>query len=232
MNAILRGLFPPVAEVCVATADMRHGWLYPEEVAAISVAGAKRRGEFTAGRNAARRALGRFGANAEAIPTRARNGPRWPPGFVGSIRHCDGFCGAVVARRSDVLAVGFDAEEASPLNAEIIKLVCGADELSYHALLPDVGALDWPKLAFSAKEAFYKLDNPLTGEEFDFLDVSVRFSANHGYRGGAFEIAMREDLIARPGRQPWARGAWRRDDQRVYAGIALLNDRTYFVGPG
>ena len=55
------------------------------------------------------------------------------------------------------------AEEASPLNAEIVKLVCGVDELAHHSLLPDVGAPDWPKLAFSAKEAFYKLDNPITG---------------------------------------------------------------------
>ena len=40
---------------------------------------------------------------------RAR-GPQWPPGFVGSITHCDGYRAAAVARARDALTIGLDAE--------------------------------------------------------------------------------------------------------------------------
>ena len=201
----------------------RRGWIFPEEAAAIARAGVKRREEFTAGRNAARRALARFGVEARVDSGPPTQRPQWPPGYVGSIGPCEGFCGAVVARRRDALALGFDAEEASPLNAEIVKLVCGVDEspiTRFRQTWERPTGPNWP----SAPRKHFII--PITGEEFDFLDVSVRFSANYGHFGGAFAIAMSKDLIARSVRQRLARGAWRRDDRWVYAGIALLSDRT------
>jgi 4'-phosphopantetheinyl transferase EntD len=127
----------------------------------------RRRQEFAAGRASAHRALRRLGAPDEAIRVAERRAPIWPAGIVGSITHCDGFCAAVVGRRSAIGGLGLDAEPARALDLEIRDAVLSPDEqarLAQLALPPGVGAT----LGFVAKEALFKAIYPCWGREIAF----------------------------------------------------------------
>lgn len=182
----LASLFPAAA--CVAVADSRmDALLWPEEEELVRHAVDKRRREFALGRAAARQALAGLGAPAAAIARQADRRPAWPHGFIGSITHCDGFCGAVAAREQDIKAIGFDAEPATPLPDGVDRMIYGAEEGAHFSALPVVAGLSWPKLAFSAKEAFYKCFYPVTQKRLGFHDVRVTFTGD-----GAFDIASDE----------------------------------------
>jgi len=208
-------LFTAPVSACVATPPMYDAPLFPAEEAAVAKAVARRRREFAAGRACARAALERLGAQAGAIPRGPDRAPVWPGGHVGSIAHCDGFCAAVVARPGTARSLGLDAEAAAPLAPDMAAHVCRPEELARFAALPDPVGSSWPKLAFSAKEAFYKCYFPIARTYLGFEDVSVWFSDDR------FRI-----VLEAPGKPMAAaaeafQGLWRVDDRRVYAGVTL-----------
>jgi 4'-phosphopantetheinyl transferase EntD len=91
---------------------------------------------------------------------------------VGSITHCTGFVGAVVAPVDSLQAIGFDAERDTPLANDLISLICTVSEIEWlrsHA----ASGVDWAKVIFSAKESVHKCIWPLCGQTLDFLDVTV-----------------------------------------------------------
>ncbi len=155
--------------------------LWPQEEELVRQAVEERRREFALGREAARQALAGLGVPAAAIPRHEDRRPIWPAGIAGSITHCEGFCGAVVARTRDLQGIGFDAEPAKPLPEGVDRMIYGEEEAAHFSGLPAI--IHWPKLAFSAKEAFYKCFYPLTQKRLGFREVQVRFTAD-----GAFEI--------------------------------------------
>lgn len=215
-------LFAAPVSTCVATPQMYDADLFPQEAEAIVGAVTGRRREFAAGRACARVALGGLGAVADPILVGPGRAPVWPGGYVGSISHCIGFCGAVVASASLVRGIGFDAEGAEPLTAEMARLICRPDEVEHFATSPEPSGSSWSKLAFSAKEAFYKCYYPLTRTVLDFGDVSVRFSTRTGCAEGGFQIAL-----VRPDRplhslQKAFRGSWRVTNGRIYSGVTLF----------
>jgi enterobactin synthetase component D / holo-[acyl-carrier protein] synthase len=221
VEAISR-LFPADVAVCIASPGMYRGGLFPEEAELIAASSPKRRAEFTAGRNAARAALARMKAPMRPILSGPQRAPLWPSGFVGSITHCDEFCCAVVARSSQIGSLGLDAETIDPLEDALAKLICDPDEFVHFSNLPESPGTNWAKLAFSAKEAFHKCHNPLTGELLDFQDVSVRFSLGPTRREGSFEIIIGH-RGASPAQDPSINGAWLIDEKRVYAGACCLS---------
>lgn len=152
-------------------------WLArPEEEAGLERAGRQRLAEFRAGRCAARNALAQLGAHVRAIPRLASGAPAWPKGIVGSISHCENLAIAVVARASRVAQLGFDMEADSPLEPDLVDRVCGPGELTADPRMA-ASRIDEAKLAFVAKEAWYKAIHPRTGETPDFRDVAIRVSA-------------------------------------------------------
>jgi 4'-phosphopantetheinyl transferase EntD len=130
----------------------------PEEAASLGpVAVPKRRREFTAGRNCARRGLEALGLRGVPIPSGPFREPQWPPGVVGSITHCAGYCAAAVARRDRVLTIGIDAEPNVPLLGGVGDLVCTERERAWITSQAEgEGDLRWDALVFSAKESVYK----------------------------------------------------------------------------
>jgi 4'-phosphopantetheinyl transferase EntD len=193
--------------------------LWPEEEILLLHAVPKRRREFAAGRGAARAALAKLDVAAIAIPANADRTPVWPAGFTGSITHCDGFCGAVVAREQDIAGIGFDAETANPLPDDARRIVYGSEEAAHFSALPAIAGLDWAKLAFSAKEAFYKCFYPLTRTPLNFRDVNLRFAILD--RGaGAFEIAsVAPDAAAFLRRR--VQGRWQMRDGLLFTSFVL-----------
>lgn len=141
---------------------------------AISLNADKRRREFDAGRFYARSALRALGCEDAPLPVGADRAPVWPDAFVGSISHSATFCGAVAARRQDFATVGFDIEEAGPLDDSLRDSVAAAGEIDAVAHTTAMLEGKAAKLLFIAKEAFFKAYWPITGQFLEFGDVRVR----------------------------------------------------------
>jgi 4'-phosphopantetheinyl transferase EntD len=169
----LAGLFPSGVEVATADPAEAVGALFPEEEAAVVRAIEKRKREFLAGRQCARKALTQLGADAGAIPVLPNRAPGWPEGVVGSITHCTGLAAAAVAWRRDFLGLGLDAEVAEPLLPSLSRFICTEAEERWMAGVEPPPGTDWVKLIFSAKEAVYKCIGPLVGRWVEFREVTL-----------------------------------------------------------
>lgn len=172
----IRALFPSF--VCAAFADSTEdpGPIHPDEAVSVENAVDSRRREFALGRRCARAALEALGVAAESIPAGADRSTIWPAGVVGSITHCRGFVGAVVASRLQIASIGFDVETAAPLNEELVSMICTPREMAWVREQPPSSSSDWPKVFFSAKESIHKCISPLSGIMLDFTDVNVTIS--------------------------------------------------------
>ncbi len=150
----------------------------------------KRLWEYQAGRHCARVALRRLGAGAAELASgivRGEQGaPTWPRGWAGSITHTghgDTRWAACVVSR-DLEVIGIDAELDAPLEADLQRRILtererrwahahcsSAAELGHHALL-----------VFSAKEAFYKCQFPMSRLFLGFHEVETEFDQEgHGF---------------------------------------------------
>jgi 4'-phosphopantetheinyl transferase EntD len=168
-----RALFPPAVTVAGGRLPDWQGDLHESEAQAVARARGPRRAEFTAGRMAARAALGYGGP----LPRRADGPPVWPAGRTGSIAHGGGWVLAAVARLSDHAALGVDIEPADALTAELCGTVLTGAEAAA------LGGQD-PTRAFCAKEAAYKAQFMQTGRMLGFHDVTL------AWRGDDFSATL------------------------------------------
>jgi 4'-phosphopantetheinyl transferase EntD len=148
--------------------------LEPEEEALVARAVESRRHEFTVGRACARRAMARLGIATGGVPSHPERDPVWPDRIVGSITHtldADGRlrCAAALARTDAAVGIGIDAEPATPLDADLVGLVCLPGEVR-------PGDRAGAKVVFCVKEALYKAVFPLTRRFLEFSDVRVVLS--------------------------------------------------------
>lgn len=174
----LRQMLGPKVGIGVTDPRGAPDGLWPQEAAAIARAVPKRRAEFAAGRRAARDAMMALTVPAAAIAQGSDRAPIWPQGLCGSIAHCDTCCIAVVARIPDYSALGIDIEPATPLPSELIDIICTKPEQNWLITqsIPGLAA----KMIFSAKEAVYKAQYPLTGAVIGFDAVTVGMT-NSGF---------------------------------------------------
>jgi 4'-phosphopantetheinyl transferase EntD len=166
--------------------------LFEEERAQIARAVDKRKAEYATARVLARRAFERIGAPAVALVNDEERCPIWPHGVVGSIAHTKGVCAVVVAPRGRVESIGLDVEVDTPARPELFERICTPSELAWIASRREDEAGRLVKLFFSAKEAFYKCQYPLTRQYLGFHDVEVALDVE----GGAFEVELRRDAGA------------------------------------
>ena len=165
----------PVTVVETARDEPADPFLFPEEAEVVARAVDKRRREFATVRRCARAALAELGVPPVPILPGAKGAPGWPDGIVGSMTHCAGYGAAVVARASEVLSVGVDAEPAAPLpDPGVLALVADEGE---RAALSELGSrhpdVPWDRLLFSAKESVYKTWFPITGRWLDFEEARM-----------------------------------------------------------
>lgn len=175
---MLEPLLPSFAACVETRRDLLDIELFPSEVETLGRAVEKRRREFVTGRACARLALEQLGVAPAAIPGGAGGAPVWPAGVVGSITHCRGFRAAAVARATDALALGIDAEPDEPLPPGVLEEVAHGPELDVVAA-GGPGA-DAGRLLFTAKEAVYKAWFPLTGRWLGFEDARVSLDGPAG----------------------------------------------------
>ncbi len=187
--------------------------LLPPERELVRGVAAERLAEFAAGRHCARLALAALDPRLAGMPVlRDRRGaPEWPRGVVGSVTHCAGWTGAVVARSRGswlgrgVTGIGLDAEPIAPLPAGVVEVVASVEE---RAALARLGAerpgIPWETLLFCAKEATYKAWYPLTGSVVGHDAVRVELSP----AGGFTAVASADDATGRPATLK-VHGRWR-----------------------
>ena len=189
--------------------------LYPDERPAIAKAVPKRRREFIGGRVCARVAMVGLGVAGCALPAREDRCPEWPDTVVGSITHTDGFCGAVVARAGSLRGIGIDVERRAVVGSALWPRICTDHELRWLSdLSPDEQEVA-SALLFSAKEAFYKCQYPLTGQFLSFHDVSVRLDDDE------FTVSLLADHATLTSVPRKVRGRYHIDSTLVFTGVAL-----------
>jgi len=217
--AIVEALFAGPVRAAVASPAMYAAPLLGAEAEGAARWTPKRRAEFAAGRAAARVALAALGSPPQELPRRADRAPAWPAGIVGSISHCDGCCAAVVGRRAEIAALGFDVEVAQGLPPGLMDVVFGdAERRDLEALAARLGR-DLSPVGFSAKEAFYKCWRPLVGAFLDFGEVSLRLEA-HDAGSGAFRVRVAGDG-AGAAVAAAVQGRWRLADGLAFTGAAV-----------
>jgi 4'-phosphopantetheinyl transferase EntD len=166
ISFLLDDLYPDPAKTYFSAKRPEIAELLPEEIEFTAGMVEKRRAEFSHGRHCARTAMQRLGIAATAIAKGPDREPVWPAGVIGSISHTHAAAAAVVARSSDMVAVGLDMEGASPLKPDLASMICLPEEN------PD-GDGRRAKLLFSTKEAVYKCLFPLLKEYVDFLEMEI-----------------------------------------------------------
>jgi len=198
--------------------------LLPEEEHIVAKAVEKRRREFTTARHCARAALGRLGVAPVAILSGRLHEPLWPAGIVGTITHCTGYRGVVVAEGSAVTTVGIDAEPNEPLANGVLAAVALPDERVHVAeLLEARPEIRWDRMLFCAKEAVYKAWFPLAQRWLDFEDAVVTLRPGPaGMASGTFEARL---LVVGPrvgGRRITGfTGRWMADHGLILTAIVL-----------
>ncbi|WP_445396847.1 4'-phosphopantetheinyl transferase family protein [Streptomyces sp. LE64] len=215
-------LLPPSVATAWRTDDTEPVTLFPEEEAFIARAVDKRRREFSTVRLCARDALSRLGLPKTPLVPGRRGAPAWPEGVVGTMTHCAGYRAAALARATEVVSLGADAEPVGPLPDGVLDVVSLPEERHHLAALdashPDV---PWDRVLFSAKESVFKTWYPLTRKELDFTEAEVRFAPE----SGAFTARL---LVAGPvvgeRRLEEFTGRWLVRGGLVLTGIVVLPD--------
>jgi len=220
-SGLLTNLFPPG----VIAMETR----VPGDPASLSIAEAehirrakpKRASEFAAGRLCARRVLEQLGRPGWDLLVNQDRTAIWPGNIVGSISHTMGFCGAIAGERHLFGAIGFDVEVASRVSSDLYGQFCTAGELKFLTALPRPIANLQATLLFSAKEAFYKCQYPVTRQWLDFEDIAVVFHAETAQKGSFTISPCRTLELEERYRPPW-QGRFAFSEGFVVAGIALL----------
>lgn len=177
----LAGLFDVPVAVATADAATELDGLLPLEARIVGPRWSqKRTWEYRAGRHCARRALRALGIDPSAGVGRDPSGvPLWPAGVSGSITHtgshADRFAACVLTRH--LQSLGIDAELDEPLASELLPRVLTATEWAFarREFLSELELGRHALRVFSAKEAFYKCQYPLTRTFLGFHDVETRF---------------------------------------------------------
>lgn len=194
---LLSPLLPRNTQVFEEFGDPSETFLFPEEQVTIAKAVDKRRREFATTRHCARRALTALGQPDVPLVPGQRGAPTWPQGVVGSMTHCDGYCAAAVARRTDVASLGIDAEPHAALPDGILDLIALPREAQQVAeLARQDPRLHWDRLLFSAKESVYKTWFPLTGQWLGFHEAELEIDPY----GKTFQVRILRKAYDQEGR--------------------------------
>jgi 4'-phosphopantetheinyl transferase EntD len=102
--------------------------------------------------------------------------------------------------------VGIDAEDLRILEADVIHAVSTERERFWLAGLQPEIRHTHAVLLFSAKEAFYKLQHPLTGLFLEFRDVEIEIDSSTGQFRASTKARVPKELVDICGRFRFARG--------------------------
>jgi 4'-phosphopantetheinyl transferase EntD len=214
----LSSLFPTGTEVAVLRDFGAAKPLHDQEVKYVRQAAPKRIEDFAAGRHCASLALEKLGFTQYPVEMRNDRAPAWPQGVVGSITHTDGFAAAAVARVGLCISLGLDAEKIDRVSHDLWSYICSQEEISRLLELRPSKAAFAAALIFSAKEAFYKCQYPITGEFIDFQAGTVNFEDVSAASGSCSFIIRPGSAIERRIDPPY-KGHWFADGSHIVTGF-------------
>ena len=217
-RTVLTNLFSASAVVVDAPIALVDDQLLPEEWAYIRHAVPNRRAEFGTARVCARKGLEVMGYPISALVPRADRTPTWPPGVVGSISHTDGYSAVVLHRSPPVRSLGLDVETLQRLDDPLLGMILTPSERTWLASRPRGCRDDLAMLFFSAKEAYYKCQYPLSTTFLDFQDVELEIDLSCN----RFD-AHAKKLLAGSGARLAGRFAF--DSGRVLCGVEAKSSR-------
>jgi 4'-phosphopantetheinyl transferase EntD len=220
LSTRLGTLFPPGAVAADLRGPGNPGLLLPAEAPYVGRAVPKRVQEFAAGRLCARRALAEFGIVDFPVRVADDRQPIWPDSFVGSITHTEGYGAAVVAQRRRMRALGLDSEIVGQVKAPLWATICTQSEIAWLRSLPRSEQAAAATVIFSAKEAFYKCQYPLTRERLNFLDAVVE-AVTRPASMGTFSIRSTRRIAFEDHTIMPLQGRFLFHEQEVTAGIAI-----------
>ena len=206
---ILASLFEPdVAVACCGELAET----FPVDEPSLAQASLARQREFSAGRDCARRALVALGLQPVPVARGAAGEPIWPPGVVGSISHTEGLCTVAAAYAGRVRALGVDVEPDRAESMAFARRICSQTELeAIERMGAPIEAL--APVIFSAKEATYKLQFPLTRDLGAWASLEVLLAPD------TFSVRFSGAAALRVHGQ--AHGRWRRAHGFVWTGVTL-----------
>ena len=146
--------------------------LFCEELAISKSFEERRMIDFKRGRYCAHKCLGYYGIN-QAIGKDCDGMPVWPLGYVGSISHCPGLAGAIVARSTEYLSVGLDVEQIGRITPDLWSVLFTDKEIELIYKRPELVQPAFCTLIYAMKEAYYKMQFRLTGDGMEFNDLEV-----------------------------------------------------------
>ncbi|MEX2209208.1 MAG: 4'-phosphopantetheinyl transferase superfamily protein [Myxococcota bacterium] len=204
------GILPPGVRVRASRVGDSLEGLCEAERALVARAVPKRRHEFATGRRLARELLAELGTTDFALLADADRAPLWPAGIIGSISHAHGLCVVAAAKRGELAGLGVDVEDARGLRPELWSRVLRPEEERWLRAQPGARQLALAAVFFSAKEAVYKAQFPLTRARLGFQDVALELDVARSL------LRARTPGFARPLEGAYAlRSAW------VLSGVAL-----------
>ncbi|WP_374122313.1 4'-phosphopantetheinyl transferase family protein [Variovorax boronicumulans] len=174
---------------CFVTVSRTPEELRLDEEALMADATLRRRAEFAAGRDAARQAMVALGLRAVGIGRGAEGEPVFPAGLRGSISHTHARAVALIGLATEYRSVGVDMDDARPLGDEAAAGVTWESEVQrvQRALGVSERAVA-QNFAFSAKEAIFKCQFPLT-QDAALKAHQARLLATHHPADGEMVVA-------------------------------------------
>jgi len=150
--------------------------LYENEKELINKAVHKRRVEFSTGRMLARMCIAMLKTEVTEVLQGENREPIWQKGLKGSISHNDILCAAVVTDNENILSVGIDIELTDGVTPDLWEHIFSLKEREYIKDSP--APLETAAILFSAKEAFYKMQFPITRQVIEFKDAEITLREN------------------------------------------------------
>jgi len=160
------------------TSTVDASFLSPEERTYLESVSQNRKREFIAGRFCASEAMKSANIPPEHIRIGEKGEPIWPHNIVGSITHSHGYAAAAVAKKSEVLSLGLDAETNEPLSSKVLQRIGNAQEQEWVKSVDSSLIQNPGKVLFSAKEATYKAWYPITQEWLGFQEAHIDFHSD------------------------------------------------------
>lgn len=213
LDSPLSELFPEGVVTVMSDGVGDIGELYEEERVMVAKAVDKRKREFSAGRLCAKQALEVLGIENFPIVSGEGRNPVFPEGIRASISHAKGCCGVAAFKSANGGLIGLDIEECDRLRADLWPMTLVEEEI---ALINNDVRL--ASVIFSAKEAFYKYQYPLTKEWVGFKDACVSVNTETG----EFSLKLLKDLSPYWGEGAEFRGKYVFFENYVAAGLCLL----------
>lgn len=149
--------------ICVVPISPSIATLRPDEEFLVAGATLRRRAQFAAGRDAARQVMAALDAPPVGIGRGSKGEPLFPLKLRGSISHTREHAVALVGLADDHCSLGVDIDDGRPLGEAAAASVTWQSEISRIQRVmgfTERGAAQ--NFAFSAKEAIFKCQFPLT----------------------------------------------------------------------